>query len=90
MSIVQCEVTNDVNYDLSIGTNWSLDMFIASTTQLNSLPMSARASQSDSNMFPAQTSTKGFGDSRHYFSIILVFEKHLNIATGVVLADYNG
>lgn len=29
-NVKSCQVMNDVNYDLSIGTNWTLDMFIFS------------------------------------------------------------
>lgn len=79
-SVQLTKVMNDVNYELSIGTNWSLDMFIT-----GHFIVEARA---DSNMFPANdfTSTKGPKILAIIFQLF-PFWKHLNNATGVMLAE---
>lgn len=56
---------NDVNYNLSIGTNWTLDKFIVSSFA----DYKARASRTDSR------EKKMFYEGLfHYFSIIFIFE----------------
>lgn len=62
------KVMNDVNCDLSLGTNWTLDMFIAWT--LYRLLIAERALR---ELIP-KTSPKALEVFSHYFSIIFVFE----------------
>lgn len=79
---------NDVNYDLSVGTNWTMDMLSVGILLLGD--HRARAWRTDSNMFSTASLPRRVSRLLPLFFNYSRFRKHLNNTTGVMHIEYNG